>query len=110
MNPTATIPDLASIDLSDHALWREDPPYELFAKLRAERPMHFSPISQFPEEAGFWSVVRHEDLKTVSMDFETFSSERGGIMLVDDMGVPLDLMRMQPIAMDPPKHDRMKAL
>ncbi len=110
MNTTATVPDLSSIDLSDHALWRKDPPYEVFAQLRAERPMHFSQISQFPEEAGFWSVVRHEDLRTVSMDFETFSSERGGIMLLDDIGVPLDLMRMQPIAMDPPKHDRMKAL
>jgi cytochrome P450 len=109
MNP-ATVPDLASIDLSDHALWRTDPPYELFALLRAERPVHFSPISQFPDEPGFWSIVRHEDLKTVSMDFETFSSERGGIMLLDDIGVPLDLMRMQPIAQDPPKHDRMKAL
>jgi cytochrome P450 len=31
-------------------------------------------------------------------------------MLLDDIGVPLDLMRLQPIAMDPPKHDRMKAL
>jgi cytochrome P450 len=107
---TATPPDLSSIDLSDHALWRKDPPYEVFAQLRAERPMHFSPISQFPDEPGFWSVVRHEDLRTVSMDFETFSSERGGIMLLDDIGVPLDLMRMQPIAQDPPRHDRMKAL
>jgi cytochrome P450 len=109
MNPTMA-QDLASIDLSDHELWRSDPPYELFARLRADRPMHFSPISQFPDEPGFWSVVRHEDLRAISMDFETFSSERGGIMLLDDIGVPLDLMRMQPIAQDPPRHDRMKAL
>jgi cytochrome P450 len=102
--------ELASVDLSDHELWRSDPPYELFARLRADRPMHFSPISQFPDEPGFWSVVRHEDLRAISMDFETFSSERGGIMLLDDIGVPLDLMRMQPIAQDPPRHDRMKAL
>jgi cytochrome P450 len=109
MNPTMA-QELASVDLSDHELWRSDPPYELFARLRADRPMHFSPISQFPDEPGFWSVVRHEDLRTISMDFETFSSERGGIMLLDDIGVPLDLMRMQPIAQDPPRHDRMKAL
>jgi cytochrome P450 len=109
MNPTMT-QELASVDLSDHELWRSDPPYELFARLRADRPMHFSPISQFPDEPGFWSVVRHEDLRAISMDFETFSSERGGIMLLDDIGVPLDLMRMQPIAQDPPRHDRMKAL
>ncbi len=110
MTPATITTDLENVDLSDHALWRESPPYEVFAQLRAERPMHFSPISQFPDEAGFWSVVRHEDLRTVSLDWETFSSERGGIMLNDDIGVPLDLMRMQPIAQDPPKHDRMKAL
>lgn len=110
MTPATIATDLENVDLSDHALWRESPPYEIFARLRAERPMHFSPISQFPEEAGFWSVVRHEDLKRISLDWETFSSERGGIMLNDDMGVPLDLMRMQPIAQDPPRHDRMKAL
>lgn len=110
MTPATMTTDLENVDLSDHALWQDGPPFELFARLRAERPLHFSPISQFPSEAGFWSVVRHEDLRTVSLDWESFSSERGGIMLLDDIGVPLDLMRMQPIAMDPPRHDRMKAL
>ncbi|MGB1583929.1 MAG: cytochrome P450, partial [Solirubrobacterales bacterium] len=81
-----------------------------FARLREERPVHWSPLSQFPHEKGFWSIVRHEDLKTISMDFETYSSERGGVVLVDDIGVPLDMVRMQPIAQDPPRHDRMKAL
>ena len=102
--------DLASIDLSDHAIWREDPPYEVFARLRKERPVHWSPLSQFPHEAGFWSIVRQDDMKMISLDFETYSSERGGVVLVDDIGVPLDMVRMQPIAQDPPRHDRMKAL
>lgn len=102
--------DLASIDLSDHAIWRDDPPYEVFARLRKERPVHWSPLSQFPHEAGFWSIVRQDDMKAISLDFETYSSERGGVVLVDDIGVPLDMVRMQPIAQDPPRHDRMKAL
>lgn len=106
----ATEQDLASIDLSDHALWRDDPPYEIFARLREEQPVHWSPLSQFPHEAGFWSIVRHADLKSISLDWETYSSERGGVVLVDDIGVPLDMVRMQPIAQDPPRHDRMKAL
>lgn len=110
MNTQTPTAGLESIDLSDHAHWREGPPFEIFAQLRAERPLHFSPISQFPDEPGFWSIVRHEDLRSVSLDWESFSSERGGIMLIDDIGVPLDLMRMQPIAQDPPRHDRMKAL
>lgn len=107
---TALEQDLASVDLSDHALWKQDPPYEIFARLRAERPVHWSPLSQFPHEKGFWSIVRHADLKSISMDWETYSSERGGVVLVDDIGVPLDMVRMQPIAQDPPRHDRMKAL
>lgn len=107
---TALEQDLSSVDLSDHALWKQDPPYEIFARLRSERPVHWSPLSQFPHEKGFWSIVRHADLKSISMDWETYSSERGGVVLVDDIGVPLDMVRMQPIAQDPPRHDRMKAL
>ncbi|MBI5311423.1 MAG: cytochrome P450 [Actinobacteria bacterium] len=108
--PATLTQDLASVDLSDHAIWRDDPPYEIFARLRAERPVHWSPLSQFPHEAGFWSIVRHQDIREISLDFETWSSERGGVVLVDDIGVPLDMVRMQPIAQDPPRHDRMKQL
>jgi cytochrome P450 len=49
-------------------------------------------------------------MHTVTRDFETFSSERRGIFLVDDTGVPLDIQRLQMISMDPPRHDRMKKL
>jgi cytochrome P450 len=31
-------------------------------------------------------------------------------MLVDDMGIPLDVQRLQMISMDPPRHDRLKQL
>lgn len=106
----ATAQDLASIDISDHALWRDDPPYEIFAQLRRDAPVHWSPLSQFPHEKGFWSIVRQADMKAISIDWETFSSEEGGMVLVDDIGVPLDLARMQPISQDPPRHDRVKAL
>jgi len=110
--PTATADiDLAAVNLSDLSLWEHEPPYELFARLRAEKPLHWSPeLKQFPHEGGFWSIVRHEDLKAVSLDWQTFSSEKGGVVLVDDIGVPLDMVRLQPIAQDPPRHDRMKAL
>ncbi len=110
MTATAVHSDLEQVNLSDHALWRDDPPFEIFARLRAERPVHWSPLSQFPHEAGFWSIVRHADIREISLDFETYSSERGGVVLVDDIGVPLDMVRMQPIAQDPPRHDRMKQL
>jgi cytochrome P450 len=107
---TITEVDLSSIDLSDPRLWDDGPPWELFARLQGEAPVHFSPQRVAPDEGGFWSIVRHEDIRTVTRDFRTFSSERRGIFLVDDIGVPLDVQRMQMISMDPPRHDRMKAL
>src|SRR5213079_2301417 len=44
-----------------------------------------------------------------SRDCKTFSSERGGITAVTS-GFPLELSRAMFIGMDPPKHDRIKAL
>lgn len=102
--------DLTDLDLADHSLWDAGPPYELFARLQKEAPVHHSPQRNAPGEGGFWSITRAEDVRTVTRDFKTFSSERRGIFLVDDIGVPLDLQRLQMISMDPPRHDRLKAI
>lgn len=114
MNATASV-DLAGLDMSDLALWREGPPHELFAHLRKEAPMHFSALGDFEHERGFWSVVRHEDIAAVGRDHETFSSARS-IVLVDKLSWdpavpdPMDLAQHMMITTDPPRHDRMKAL
>jgi cytochrome P450 len=102
--------DLDSIDLADPAVWDDGVPYELFKRMQREAPVHFSPQRNAPEEGGFWSITRFDDVRAVSRDHKTFSSERRGIFNVDDMGVPLDLQRLQLISMDPPRHDRLKAL
>ncbi len=91
--------------------WEEGPPHELFKRLRAECPVHWSPrMKDFPEEAGYWSVTQADDIREVSLDWRTYSSERGGITAVTNAVLPLELMRGMFIAMDPPKHDRIKAL
>jgi cytochrome P450 len=107
---TVTTESLAGLDLADLSLWRDRPPHELFRRLRREAPVHWSPLNSFPSEAGFWSLTRHRDIAEANRDWETWSSHRGGFFMVDDIGIPLELMRMQFIAMDPPEHDRMKAL
>ena len=91
-------------------MWDDGAPYELFARMQREAPVHFSPQRVVPDEGGFWSITRHEDVRAVTRDFKTFSSERRGILNVDDIGVPLDVQRLQMISMDPPRHDRLKAL
>ena len=102
--------DLDRIDLGDLDLWEHGPPHELFTRLRREAPVHWSPLDEYPEEAGFWSLTRAADLRTVSLDWQTFSSHVGGIMVLDDFGIPLEGQQQQMISMDPPRHDRIKAL
>jgi cytochrome P450 len=102
---------LDDVLVADQPLWHEGPPHELFRRLRTECPVHWTPrIEQFPQEAGFWSVTKADDVLEVSRDWSTFSSEEGGVALITDSVLPLELMRAMFIAMDPPKHDRLKAL
>jgi cytochrome P450 len=111
VNPVAAPDvDLANLDISDMSLWQDDPPYELFARIRKEDPIHWSELRDWPQEQGFWSITRWDDMRAVSLDHETFSSETGAVFMLDDIGVPLDILRLQPICMDPPRHDRIKAL
>ena len=102
--------DLDSVDLADPAVWDDGPPYELFTRMQREAPAHFSPQRNLPDEGGFWSITRFDDVRAVSRDHRTFSSERRGIFHMDDIGVPLDMQRLQLISMDSPRHDRLKAL
>jgi cholest-4-en-3-one 26-monooxygenase len=102
---------LDQVLVGDIENWEDGPPHELFERLRSECPVHWtSQISQFPEEEGFWSVTRPEDLETVSHDWKTYSSERGGITALTNAIMPLELIQAMFIGMDPPKHDRLKQL
>ena len=97
--------------VTDRPNWLDGPPHGLFKRLRGECPVHFSAsIPEFPAEAGFWSVTKADDVHTVSRDWETYSSELGGITAVSESVMPLELTRAMFIGMDPPKHDRLKAL
>ena len=78
--------------------------------MRGECPVHWtSAITEYPNEEGFWSVTRAEDIHRVSRDWKTYSSELGGVTAVTE-GFPLELLRAMFIGMDPPKHDRLKML
>jgi cholest-4-en-3-one 26-monooxygenase len=108
MSTTRT--DLEHVLVSERELWQNGPPHELFAQLRAECPVHWTAtVSEYPEEAGYWSVTRAEDIHAVSRDWKTYSSELGGVTALTNV-FPLELMRAMFIGMDPPKHDRLKML
>jgi cholest-4-en-3-one 26-monooxygenase len=102
--------DVKSVELTERELWLQGPPHEVLKQMRSECPIHWTEsFEEFPEEAGFWSVTTAEDVHTVSRDFRTYSSERGGVIAAAG-GFPLELAQAMFIGMDPPKHDRLKAL
>jgi cytochrome P450 len=107
---TSTGSDLDHVLVIDPDAWAEGPPHALFRRLRNECPVHWSSeIPEFPEESGYWSVTRAEDIHTVSRDWQTYSSERHGITAASQ-AFPLELIQAMFIGMDPPRHDRLKAL
>ncbi len=115
MTTIAPPADTAGLDLGNLDLWRDGPPHEIFERLRDEPGLHWSPLADFEQERGFWSVVRFDDIAAVGRDHETFSSARS-IILVDKLSWdpevpdPMDLAQHMMISQDPPRHDRMKAL
>ncbi len=102
---------LDGVRVADRVYFRDGPPHELFRRLRSECPVHWSDgISEYPEEDGFWSVTTADDVLEVSRDWQTYSSELGGFTALKNAVLPLELQRAMFIGMDPPKHDRIKAL
>jgi cytochrome P450 len=108
---TADTTPIEEVLVTERPLWQDGPPHELFKRMRAECPVHWTPkISEYPKEAGFWSVTTADDVHAVSRDWETYSSETGGVTALTESIMPLQLIQAMFIGMDPPKHDRLKAL
>jgi cytochrome P450 len=102
---------LDEVLVGDLEHWEDGPPHELFTRLRSECPVHWtSRMTMYPEEDGFWSVTKPDDLHEVSHDWQTYSSERGGVTALTNAIIPLELIQAMFIGMDPPKHDRLKQL
>ena len=102
--------DLENLLLGERELWLDGPPHEVFADLRSRCPVHRTErMTEFPDEDGYWSVTTAQDIHSVSRDWETYSSELGGVTAFAEI-FPLEFARGMFIGMDPPKHDRIKAL
>jgi cytochrome P450 len=79
-------------------------PYDVYRRMRDECPVYFN------ETYGFWALFRYDDVCAAHKDWQTFSSGHG---------VDLSTLNSDPdairswrliIMMDPPEHDRMRAL
>lgn len=111
-SPDTKFPDpysipLASINVAQPELFRQDAHWAYFERLRKEDPVHYCADSDF---GPYWSVTKFEDIFYVDNHHELFSSE-GGITLGPPVTMNPEQMMRTPmfIAMDPPKHDSQRA-
>lgn len=106
--------DLDAIDLCDLALFEGGFPHDVFAALRAERPVWFHPPTpNVPGDEGFWVLSRYADVVAAASDGRTFSSvggpgRDGGGTLIEDLppGYTGVLLNMT----DDPHHQRFRSL
>ena len=102
--------ELEAIELTERPNWVDGPPHAVFKEFRGRCPVHRTEvISEYPDEDGFWSLSKADLIREVSLDHQTYSSERGGVTGLTH-AVPLELQQAMFIGMDPPKHDRLKML
>lgn len=95
---------------SGHAADRE----RSFARLREERPVSWHPPAESPllptaaDDPGFWAVVRHGDIVSVSRRNDIFVSGQG-VMFGE---APPELLEATQsfLAMDAPKHTKIRRL
>ncbi|TDD30859.1 cytochrome P450 [Actinomadura sp. KC06] len=71
--PAATVVDGA--DLTDQAAFAGGVPYDVFARLRREAPVHWHPPGR--SGSGFWVLSRHADIAAAASS-PAFSAEGGG--------------------------------
>jgi cytochrome P450 len=85
-----------------------------FAVLREKRPVSWqrpaTGMGSIPgsEGAGYWAVLRHADVMTVSRDPETYSSAQG--YMIEEIPMPVLESAGSFLGMDHPRHTRMRRL
>lgn len=70
---------LTDVSLADLELFRDGAPWDLFAQMRREDPVHWNPEPE--PNAGFWSVMKYNDIVEVIRNPEVYSSQLGAVSL-----------------------------
>ena len=79
-----------------------DDPYPVYKLLRDEAPLYHN------ERLGFWALSRHADVLAALKDTQRLSSKYG--VALEGLGDVDASATMSFLAMDPPRHTRMRAL
>lgn len=102
-------------DISSRRFWSQTAAERerTYAELRAQRPVSWhQPVEDMliedPNDQGFWAVLRHRDLVEVTKRHQDFVSGQGIVM----ESMPQELLDAGQgfIALDPPRHTRIRRL
>jgi len=88
---------------SPYAYEIHEDPYPIYARLRAEAPVYRN------DEFDFWALSRHEDVLAAFRNVDAFSNSFG--VSLDPSAFGPDAHKvMSFLALDPPRHTRMRSL
>ncbi len=93
----------APVSFSPYDYRIHEDPYPVYARLRAEAPLYRN------EEQDFWALSRHADVTAAFREPARFSSSNG-VSLDPAAWGPYAHKTMSFLALDPPRHTRMRAL
>jgi len=96
-----------TIDLVSTSSYAQGHPWDQYAWLRANDPVHWH---QEPDGPGFWAITKYQDIREISRRPKLFSSYRRGVMMGEADDDALGAQRLMMLSMDPPEHDRFKLL
>ena len=93
----------AALAYDPYAYEVHEDPYPIYRRLRAEAPVYRN------ERLGFWALSRHADVLAGFKEWQHLSN-RNGVSLDLDAFHEHAESTMSFLAMDPPRHDRLRAL
>ena len=96
---------LSDVDLVNYDNYVDAVPLEMFDLLRREAPVYWH--DEPPPNHGFWAVTKHEDVVSVHLDVETYSSELGAVS-IEELDPEQVEIRKSMIDMDPPRHTELR--
>ncbi|MEV4890152.1 cytochrome P450 [Nonomuraea sp. NPDC055795] len=94
------------IDLLENT-WERHVPHDQFAYLRRNAPVYWHDV---PDDTGFWAVTRYHDVKAISRDAKTWSTELGTTFIRTQTPEFIEIAKLTLLNMDPPKQTRYRRL
>ncbi|MEV0146792.1 MULTISPECIES: cytochrome P450 [unclassified Nonomuraea] len=87
--------------------WEQAVPHDQLAYLRRNAPVHWHEV---PDDTGFWAVTRYHDVKAISRDTRTWSTEIGTAFIRTQTPEFIEVASLMLLNMDPPKQTRYRRL